>query len=543
MLSINHNSSFNFIYKKLFPFEMASNSNNWSIKPYFLSQFYNLNINKYLHLNNMLKINFYSDECRNHFFNSFCTTQKVYMGFLKLYSIYKWKKAKVYNIDSDLHGNPLNNNDKYTIRLLENNTIYTFKIHDLLNIIKDNLSNIYIAEYLVFFQEPKMVKNPYTNIIFKKSMLYNIYFFYKQLTYFKTQDLFEKFFISNFDIKLFGIHFESEAREVSIVDYLKNLTIHEYFEGIKKMCKDFSIRLRKKKWVHVNFPKEIFVEAYKPFYIIYVMTKLTLSNTRYNFYNHYLLVKLKLFIKENPAFGRRYMRIINKRELVSDKFITRRIRRIYYHTEYIPLKDISRKKVKQSSNFYEVSQDQIFYNTNLQQINQSMSEVPIEIHNPANDVMYDYNSDETSDSDDEDDDGISVNVSQTIIQPEPQPEPQPHPLYHDNEQEITIIDENPSENISENTSDNIFWNEVEEGQVVSNNENNMSDFSYNYQYSSYYDISYSSYFNTFVFQRDGFVQIPVPNEETVELNDSDKENEEGLNEDELNEMIDNLSLD
>ena len=30
---------------------------------------------------------------------------------------------------------------------------------------------------------------------------------------------------------------------------------------------------------------------------------------------------------------------------------------------------------------------------------------------------------------------------------------------------------------------------------------------------------------------------------TVELNDSDKENEEGLNEDELNEMIDNLSLD
>ena len=72
-------------------------------------------------------------------------------GILKLYSIYKWKKAKVYNIDSDLHGNPLNN-DKYTIRLLENNTIYTFKIHDLLNIIKDNLSNIYIAEYLVFFR-------------------------------------------------------------------------------------------------------------------------------------------------------------------------------------------------------------------------------------------------------------------------------------------------------------------------------------------------------------------------------------------------------
>ena len=37
---------------------MASNSNNWSIKPYFLSQFYNLNINKYLHLNNMLKLIF-----------------------------------------------------------------------------------------------------------------------------------------------------------------------------------------------------------------------------------------------------------------------------------------------------------------------------------------------------------------------------------------------------------------------------------------------------------------------------------------------------
>ena len=533
MLSISHNSSFNYIYKKLFPQELACNANNWSIKPYFLSQFYNLNLNKYSHLNNMLKISFYSKKCKDDFFNNFCTTQKVYMGFLKLYSIFKWKKAKLYNIDSDLYGIPLSKNKKYIIKILENNTIYSFKIHDLLNIIKDNLSNIFIPEYLVFFQEPKMIKNPYTNLIFKKSVLYNIYFFYKQIPYFKTQDLFEKFFISNFDIKLFGIHFESETREVSIVDYLKNLTIHEYFEGIKKMCKDFSGRLKKKKWVHVNFPKEIFVEAYKPFYIIYVMTKLTLSNTRYNFYNHYLLVKLKRFIKENPSFGRQYITIVNKTEFINDKFIRKRVRRTHYHTDYTPLKDISRKKIKQASNFYEVSQDQIFYNTNLQQINQTMSEVPTERNNSADDVMYDYNSDDSSDSDD-DDDYVNINVSHNIIQP------QSHPLYHDNEQEITIIDNNLEEITRENTYDSSFWSQQENTEVVLNNENNMNDFSYNHQYSSYYDISYSSNFNAFLFQEDGFVEIPRNNEE---VDDSDKENDEGLDDDEVNNLIENLSLD
>ena len=401
MLSINKASSFYYIYNKLFPHEYASNENNWSIKPYFLSiynGFYKEEKNKYQHLKIFIDGVFYNRNLKSEIFNNFSTCQKVYMGFLKLYNVYKWKKAKYYDIDYDFHGNLFKNqNKKYLIEILENNKIYVFKIHDLLNIIRHNLSNIFMPEYLVFFQEPKQIKNPYTNIPFNNSTLYNIYFFLKKLSYFPYQDLFEKFFKSHFDIKLYGIHYDHEIREESIKNYLKNLTVQEYFEGIKKMCKEYSIILDKKKWLHSLFPKKIFVEAYKPFFIVYIFSKLSLSNIKYNFYKHYLLVKLKQFIKVNYNFGRQYIKIINKSDFINGEFLSRKVKKIFYHTEYVPLKDLMKKKRKITSNFFDVEQEEILHDISLQQINISSSAPDSEIYrrqvSEDNDIMYDYNSD------------------------------------------------------------------------------------------------------------------------------------------------------
>tara|TARA_Y100000992_G_scaffold299028_1_gene265155 strand:+ start:959 stop:2500 length:1542 start_codon:yes stop_codon:yes gene_type:complete len=420
MLSINKGSSFYYIYNKLFPHELASNANNWAIKPYFLSVyngFYKEEKNKYHHLDMFINGIFYNGDLKNEIFTNFCTCQKIYMGFLKLYNVYKWKKAKYYDIDYDFHGNLFKDQQsKYLIKILENKKIYVFKIHDLLNIIRHDLSNIFMPEYLVLFQEPKQTKNPYTNIVFNKSTLYNIYFFLKSLPYFQYQELFEKFFKSDFNIKLYGIHYDYESREEAIRNYLKNLTIQEYFEGIKKMCKDYSNILDKKKWVHSNFPKEKFVEAYKPFFIVHIFSKLTLSNTKYNFYNHYLLVKLKQFIKTNHSFGREYIKFISKTEYINGKFITKKIRKKIYSTEYVALKDLSKKKNKRKSNFFEVEQDQILNDISLQQINMTASVPDSDIYRRQrlqnNDIMYDYDSDYYSDSDTESDtqsDSVSQN--------------------------------------------------------------------------------------------------------------------------------------
>ena len=115
-------------------------------------------------------------------------------------------------MNMDLCMNPLEEfKDKHKLTLVENKTIYNFRLTDLLNIIKRALSN-YDDICIV---NPLPVKNPYTNLEFSKSNLYNIFF--------KTTEsglllpvLFYKFFLSEFDIAQFTMENDT---------YLMNLAI------------------------------------------------------------------------------------------------------------------------------------------------------------------------------------------------------------------------------------------------------------------------------------------------------------------------------
>ena len=80
-----------------------------------------------------------------------------------------------YNVDTDLHLNPLEvlpENQK--ILILENNTLYDFKLKDLLSCWK-----IALLSSQGLFSKPFALKNPYTNIPFKINNLYNIYYSYR----------------------------------------------------------------------------------------------------------------------------------------------------------------------------------------------------------------------------------------------------------------------------------------------------------------------------------------------------------------------------
>ena len=86
--------------------------------------------------------------------------------------IYKYKKAVKYDVETDLHLNLLKDlPENKKILLLENNTLYHFKLRDLLSCWKLALLN---SQGL--FSKPIPLKNPYTNIPLKKHNLYNIYF-------------------------------------------------------------------------------------------------------------------------------------------------------------------------------------------------------------------------------------------------------------------------------------------------------------------------------------------------------------------------------
>ena len=401
-MRVNSESTFYYIYKKLYPNEFPSKKNNYAIKPYFLSSLYN-NINKYKHLDQFLNGFFMNEQHKEDIFNSFNKTQNVYFGFLKLYSIFKWKYCKAFPNEYDLNMDKLSNSKSYhLITLIENNMKYTFKIHDLLNLIKNNLSNIYIPEYLTFFHEPLEIQNPYTNISFKKHNLYNIYFFLKNLPYIKFPDLFHKFYLSHFDLKIFSIHFDTELRDTAISGYLHNLSVNDYYNGIMNMFKEEKIKNNNFD-LNSTFPKDKIVEAFRPFFILYVYQKLTTNNVKFYFYRKTFEVKLKQFLKINSKFGRTILRREKVVEFGNSTInnYTKMIK--HYETDYIPFNKLP--KLKNFTEWYKTNSESIFINTHFQQINQSLSTTHLNIELLDN---SDKEDNDASDTDDDDDDGINI---------------------------------------------------------------------------------------------------------------------------------------
>ena len=115
-----------------------------------------------------------------------------------------WKlkrKNIIYDNHSDLYFNPLSNLKSYLkVNILQNNTIYKFRISDLINLWVDNLTT---CENL--FCKPLNLKKPYTNISFEKHNLYNIYFSIYYSSY-NVPEIIYRFFKCGMNIDLYMLY-------------------------------------------------------------------------------------------------------------------------------------------------------------------------------------------------------------------------------------------------------------------------------------------------------------------------------------------------
>jgi len=86
---------------------------------------------------------------------------------------------KKYDNNRDLRFTPLDKyNDNEIINIIQNKTIYKFRILDLIYLWK-----IALFKSENMFSMPKKLKNPYTNIVFEDYNLYNIFFSFNKTTY------------------------------------------------------------------------------------------------------------------------------------------------------------------------------------------------------------------------------------------------------------------------------------------------------------------------------------------------------------------------
>jgi len=161
-------------------------------------------------------------------------SKKVYNVLKRFFFKIKLKKTKKYRMTTDLYFNDLSLfPEEQKIDILENNTIYTFRLTDLINIWTDCL-----LEIEGLFPIPKDIKNPYTNIKFNTNNLYNIYF--KILnSNFHIPIIITHFFESQFKIHYLLDYYYPYLKDKCILKFCKECSDYEKYEYIENMFFDY----------------------------------------------------------------------------------------------------------------------------------------------------------------------------------------------------------------------------------------------------------------------------------------------------------------
>jgi len=283
-----------------------------------LCNFSIINKNYIKHLSKILNNQFTSDYYKSLSLDIYCIAKKYMNSLQNILRIIKIKKLLLKN-NNDIGGldDIKLTKDHLKFYLIENNSKYCFKFSDIISIINNSL----LSNTADFYSEPVLIKNPYTNIPFSLSSLYNIYFNLKKST-FIMPTLFDLYMKSDFNLTIFANDYETVIRDMLIKKYITNLTFNNYVKEIKKMFKDSKIiglnnseKLRK---INSKMPANIILNVFKPFVDLYIYTIYTLNSNKKFISKNLLYKKITGFVKENPNFGRK---IVHTKKNKTDLFI------------------------------------------------------------------------------------------------------------------------------------------------------------------------------------------------------------------------------
>jgi len=291
------------------------------------------------------------------FIHYFCKIQKAYHILNRFAYHYKFKKAKIV-VNADMCLNELSINDKNVICIFHNNSKYLFHVNDLIKIINSALTNSYMH-----FSEPKCIKNPYDNIPFQKSTLYNIYFYIRYKTDYYPE-LFFKFFNVHFNLTAFKTNNEYVLREYSIKHFVENSPSNILINEIKSMidyynqyCKQ--LFLRNRIIIHKEFPKDKLIKIMKPYLLLFMRSQYSYLAHKRRESLYIFKQKLIMFHKFNPQFGRKTYKIITKYADNFKRVLTGRV--IEFNDKHIPFNNVEKQNAEYLSDHLKYN-DAIYVN-------------------------------------------------------------------------------------------------------------------------------------------------------------------------------------
>lgn len=252
--------------------------------------------------------NFYIKGKEEEFINYFCKIQNIYNILNRFVYNYKYNKAKIV-VTEDFCSNELIINSKNVICLFQDKSKYLFNIDDLIKIINTSLTNSYM-----FFSEPLSIKNPYNNLPFNKSTLYNIYMHIRYKTD-RYCDLLFKFFECDFNLTLFKKNNECLLRKITINNYVYKSTSqileNEILDMLDYFNKTYCKKINKYKIkINKEFPKDKLIKIFQPYLLLYFISQYSFLNYEKTEATYYFKQGLIIFQEFNPQFGRKKYKII-----------------------------------------------------------------------------------------------------------------------------------------------------------------------------------------------------------------------------------------
>jgi len=249
----------------------------------------------------MVRTNLFISPEERHQFNCIYTmVRRMEAIFARLGRTWRWNRGRRYGIEESLDGTPLSVLPPTTvIRLMENRTIYAFRIADLLRIVRAAVLNGFM------FVDPLPVRNPYTNLPFNVANMYNIYNAV-EASRITTPMLLVLLHTAEFNMDRMAETNEAIILDMSIREHTGDMGVSTEAYHIREMldlyeCSALQISPDE------DFPDTILAETFR-----YIIPDFLLSQySRNTDLSHRLYlevgVELQLFYKKYPRFGHRFL--------------------------------------------------------------------------------------------------------------------------------------------------------------------------------------------------------------------------------------------
>ena len=177
------------------------------------------------------------------------------------------------------------------------------------NFLKVFKNNSLLSKIDYFYPDAKEIKNPYNNLPFDNSTLYNIYFNIKSSNVIMPV-LFHLYMLEGFDLKNFQNNHETLLRDMLIKNYINSISDNKFIMQMRKMFNDartIGITNKKRfKLIHPSIKGTELIKIFKPFVKTYLNVVYTLNVSKKVTLKNELYKKITAFFVENPKFGRRF---------------------------------------------------------------------------------------------------------------------------------------------------------------------------------------------------------------------------------------------